>query len=196
MGSLSAGHLSILTLSMSRLYQIQSFVETGTFRGETTRWAAGVFASVKSIEMHDATYAQACLSLADLPNVELFHGDSASTLAQIVPSLTEPTIFWLDAHSGGGNFGSEDYCPLLDEIAAIRSSRLPHILLIDDARAFLAPPPPPFIPERWPGLSEVILALNQGQPCFTMTLCDAIIAAPPETRPLLTNFSAAVRPKI
>jgi len=196
MGSLASGHLSILTLSMARLFQIQSFVETGTFRGETTRWAAGVFASVHSVERDDATYAAACTSLAELKNVELYHGDSATKLAEIVAKLAEPAIFWLDAHAGGGFFGNEDCCPLLEEIAAIRASTQPHIVLIDDARAFLAPPPPPFDAEKWPGLTEVIFALNQGQRCYTMTMCDAIIAAPYEVCPLLRSFSAAVRPKI
>jgi len=82
------------------------------------------------------------------------------------------------------------------ELEAINSSPLQHIILIDDARAFLAPPPPPFKPECWPGLSEIILTLNSKHPTYTICMMDAIIAAPAAARPLLTQFSAAVRPKI
>ena len=70
-------------------------------------------------------------------------GNSAAELGRICPLLTGPALFWLDAHAGAGFFGSDDNCPLLDEIdACLVEARAEHCILIDDARAFVAPPPP------------------------------------------------------
>jgi hypothetical protein len=196
MGTLTSGPLSKLADALSKQFGIRHFVETGTFRGDTTRWAAARFERVTTIEMNERFYREGCASLAHLTNVSVLQGDSASALASITVSLDSPALFWLDAHSGGGNFGPDDYCPLLGELEAINASALQHVIIIDDARAFLAPPPPPFKPDRWPGLSEVILALNRRHSAYTICLCDAIIAAPSSARPLLTQFSAGVRKRI
>jgi hypothetical protein len=196
MGTLTSGPLSELALVLSKKFGIRDFVETGTFRGETTRWAAGRFEHVTTVEMNEQFYREACASLGDLPNVRVLHGDSVTVLKETIAALTGPALFWLDAHSGGGFFAAEDYCPLIGELQAINASPLQHVILIDDARAFLAPPPPPFKPEKWPGLSEVILTLNARFPTYTICLGDAIIATPLAAQNLLNQFSALVRPKI
>jgi hypothetical protein len=196
MGTLAAGPLSQLAIGLARQFGIRHFIETGTFRGQTTRWAAGCFELVTTVEMNEQFHREACTSLASFGNVNVLKGDSAEALRQVVSTLDGPALFWLDAHSGGGFFAAEDYCPLIEELQAINTSPIQHVILIDDARAFVAPPPPPFKPERWPGLSEIVLTLNARHPTYTFCLLDAIVAAPPSSRPLLTQFSAAVRPQI
>ena len=196
MGTLATGPLSQLAIALAKQFGIRHFVETGTFRGQTTRWAAGCFERVTTLEMNEQFYLEACASLSPLGNVEVMKGDSAETLQHVVSALDGPALFWLDAHSGGGFFAAEDYCPLLRELQAINTSPTQHVILIDDARAFLAPPPPPFKPERWPNLSEIILTLNARHPTYTYCLLDAIVAAPVSARLLLAQFSAAIRPQI
>jgi hypothetical protein len=196
LGTLTSGPLSELAIVLMRQFGIRHFVETGTFRGNTTRWAAAHFERVTTVEAQDGFYREACAALADLNNVSVLKGDSAEKLHEVVAGLDGPALFWLDAHSGGGYFAAEDYCPLLGELEAINLSSQQHVVFIDDARAFLAPPPPPFKPDRWPGLSEVILALNARHATYTICLLDAIVATPLSGRSVLTQFSAAVRPQI
>lgn len=196
MGTLTAGPLSQLALALRGHFGIEHFVETGTFRGATTRWAAGQFKQVTTVELNAELYAEARTALSDLPHVRVVHGDSGTALTKVVEELTGTAMFWLDAHAGGGYFAAEDYCPLVPELEAINRSPASHVILIDDARAFLAPPPPPFDASRWPSLDEVILTLNARHRLYCVCILDAIIAVPASARDLVTQFTNAVRPKI
>jgi len=101
-----------------------------------------------------------------MPNVEFALGNSAQQLGSVCPALAGPALFWLDAHAGAGFFGAADNCPLLDELEpCLEGPRADHCILIDDARAFVAPPPPPFGHRKWPSLDEVIaVPLCRGGP--------------------------------
>ena len=49
----------------------------------------------------------------------------------------QPAPFWLDAHYSGGTRGPRhEETPILVELAAILSSDIQHVILIDDAQAF------------------------------------------------------------
>jgi len=151
---------------------------------------------VVTVEAVHETFAAAREACRDLANVEFHHGDSAEFLPKLVPTLTEPCLFWLDAHAGGGRFGDRDVCPLMAEIAAINLSPLPHYILIDDARAFVATCPPPFVADVWPSLDEIIPALVARHPHHVVCINDAIIAVPPAFRRALQEFCIRVRPRI
>lgn len=196
MGFICGPPLDGLCESIARDCGVTTFVETGTHRGNTARWAAGRFARVVTVEAVHETFAATREACRDLANVEFHHGDSAAFLPALVPTLTEPCLFWLDAHAGGGNFGDRDVCPLLAEIAAINLSPLPHYVLIDDARAFVATCPPPFVADVWPSLDEIIPALVARHPHHVVCINDAIIAVPPAFRRALQEFCIRIRPTI
>lgn len=196
MGFICGPPLDGLCESIARDCGVTTFVETGTHLGNTARWAAGRFARVVTVEAVHETFAAAREACRDLANVEFHHGDSAAFLPALVPTLTEPCLFWLDAHAGGGNFGDRDVCPLLAEIAAINLSPLPHYVLIDDARAFVATCPPPFVADVWPSLDEIIPALVARHPHHVVCINDAIIAVPPAFRRALQEFCIRIRPTI
>jgi len=66
-------------------------------------------------------------------------------------------LFWLDAHwSGGDTYGENDECPLMDELKIIFQYRKNYVILIDDARLFMAPPPKPHKIENWPSIKEIV----------------------------------------
>jgi len=100
MGTLTSGPLSQLAILLARQFGAQDFVETGTFRGDTTRWASGCFSRVSSIEMSEEYFREASAALTGLTNVKLHRGDSATVLKEVVAELTGPAVFWLDAHAG------------------------------------------------------------------------------------------------
>ena len=81
--------------------------------------------------------------------------------------------------------------------AAIACRILPfeHFILIDDARAFLAPPPPPFDADEWLDLGEV-LATVRAAPLHCVAIMDLLICAPPEAKGYVRAFCNRVRPTI
>jgi len=193
MGVLYEGWNSDLVVSLIRATRIRAFVETGTYRGDGTAWAARHFDRVVTIELRADFYAAAVQRFANCPSVQCLHGDSTDLLPALVSALDEPAIFWLDAHAGGGHFGPADRCPLLAEIDAITASPQLHCVLIDDARAFVAPPPAPFDYRAWPTLDEVVTRLA---PRYVLIANDCLIAVPRTLRPLVADLVAIVRPTI
>lgn len=131
-----------LMLYIKQLNCIETYLEAGTFQGGTARWMAGEFERVVTIENSHSLYEEARQRHQDAANIEFLFGDSRTRLAEIVPTLQEQAIFWLDSHwCGGESYGESDQCPLLDELEIINAAEIDHIVLIDDARLFLAPPP-------------------------------------------------------
>jgi len=106
----------------------------------------------------------------------------------IVASLTRPAPFWLDSRwSGPGTAGDDAECPLPDEVRAIRALALDHVILIDDARYFLAPPPPPHDWRSWPSLDEALAFLEVPRRCWAFVQDDVIFGVPPVARSVLAT---------
>lgn len=161
------------------------FVESGTFTGATSRWAAQHFDFVFTMERHEPLFRQHGEALKALGNVQPLNGDSRALLPVIAKGLMEfHALYWLDAHwSGEGTAGAEDECPLLDELTAL-AHREHDVILIDDARLFLCAPPKPHNPLAWPGIAEVVQALGPRR--HVQVIDDVIYAVPNE--PLLVRL--------
>jgi hypothetical protein len=194
-GTISTGPLASLTTKLARKYGIDCFVETGTFHGDAARFAAKLFPRVVTIEIKREYQEQAILQSPGT-NIEFLLGDSASLLPDVVAGLTGTALFWLDGHAGAGFYADEDNCPLLSELRAIGTSPHPHVILVDDARAFLAPCPPPFKFEAWPTLREVLDAACGRFPYYCVVICDCIICVPEAMRMDVVEFCNEVRPSI
>jgi len=176
-------------------YKLASFFETGTYYGESSVWAAEHFAVVKTVERAPMLYATASFKLGRLRNVKLEFGDSRVVLAQALPDLP-PTLFWLDAHwCGGATAGELDAeCPLLDELALIAPELDRHFVLIDDARLFAMPPPPPHKAASWPSLAEIFDALRSRHQPYITIYRDVIIAVPAHAKPGLVAYLQGILP--
>ena len=71
-------------------------------------------------------------------SITLIHDDSVNGLKSLLPTLKEPSCFWLDAHAGAAKYarGPKDV-PLIDEIIEIEKTGITdHIIAIDDAHLF------------------------------------------------------------
>lgn len=113
------------------------FVETGTFLGDTVQAMLGDFETLISIELSEKLYRKALKRFAGREKVSLFNGDSGEVLARILPDLTRPALFWLDAHFSSGVTARGDFdTPLYKELDLILNHPLAqkHVILIDDAR--------------------------------------------------------------
>lgn len=126
MGCLAQTTLSSMVLPLRRQYNLQTMVETGTATGDSTVWAADHFNKVFSIERQPMLFRAARDRCRTYQNITLLLGDSRQRLPDILNALTEPAMFWLDAHS-------DTDTPILDELDMINTSPLRHVVLIDDA---------------------------------------------------------------
>lgn len=189
MGNIRQGPPEAIVLHLMREHAIGTFVETGTFMGNTARWASNHFKHVFTIEFAESIYRQAVAAHAGVPQITFLFGHTREKLAEVVPQLGAPAIFWLDAHwSDGATYGAGDECPVLDEIAIIVGASADHIILIDDARMFLAPPPRPHETSAWPDIAAVTQALDARGPRYTVVLEDVIVSAPASARAALSTY--------
>lgn len=120
-------------------HHIHNFIETGTYRGETTASIAPYVQKVYTVELSVALHAAAVEQFAQTPHVICLHGDSGDLLAGILEELEEPALLWLDGHySGGITAKGSEHSPILRELQHISTSTHAnaHVILIDDARCF------------------------------------------------------------
>jgi hypothetical protein len=156
MGIVRFGAPRELVLWLRDCFGCRTFVETGTNKGETAVWAADNFDQVFTIEAYEPLYREAVETFGNRANIRFLEGDSRHHIRSILGSLAEPAVFWLDAHwCGEYTFGRSDECPLVGELEALNASKVQHVVLIDDARLFLAPPPAPHDASHWPDIAEI-----------------------------------------
>ena len=192
MGMVTPGAPQDLILHFKQQSQINAFVETGTHLGNTAAWAGGHFSRTITMERSAALVDAIKSRFAGQSNVECIFGDCREELERVVPTLLTPAIFWLDAHwSGGVTYGEKDECPLLDEIAVIGRSKVPHLIFIDDARLFLEPPPAPHDAASWPAINEICQVLAANGDWYVCIVDDVIVRVPNKLRNSLTDFRRA-----
>ena len=168
----------------------QDFVETGTNVAGTVAWAGRNFPRAISIEADPHFHALARARLASAANVELRLGESQAELVPVIAALRRPALVWLDAHwSGEGTAGEAMECPLLDEIAVVDAGEFQHAILIDDARLFLNPPPPPHKADQWPTIGAIVDLLRaRYTDAFVTVTDDVIVRVPASLRSPLEKF--------
>lgn len=117
-----------------------TWVETGTFLGDTTALLAAHARKVYSIEPEPTLFKKASARFRDHANVEILKGTSEEVLPTLMPRLDGNVCFWLDGHySHGLTYRGPTDCPVIEELAAIEAhtDRLDAIhILIDDIRLF------------------------------------------------------------
>jgi hypothetical protein len=189
MGAVTFGIPKKLVLLLKEHFSTNVFVETGTFKGKTSIWAAGIFNEVYTIENSKELFDTTSKSLTEYRNIHPLYGNSALQLKNVISEINQRAIFWLDAHWCGGNtYGNDDPCPLLDEIRIIKQSSYNHIIIIDDARFFLKPPPKPQNSDLWPGLKEILDILNRDENYFTFVSEDVIVSLPQSGKKALQPY--------
>jgi hypothetical protein len=113
------------------------FVETGTYKDETSAEMAPHFNNVHTIEIQPDLFRRT-FQLFKNTNVKCHFGDCAKVLPILAPTLTENTVFWLDGHWSCGETGKGDKdVPLLEELNAINNGyKGTAVIIVDDYRLF------------------------------------------------------------
>jgi hypothetical protein len=125
-------------LRVARQYGCRTFVESGTFYGQTVARVKNQFEKVISFELSRDLFELNALAFSRYEHIEVRFGDSADLLRGINQRASGRILFWLDGHySGPGTALGTVVSPILAELDAIQQNgRADDCILIDDARLF------------------------------------------------------------
>ena len=130
-------------------YDIKNFVETGTGKAEVVQSVveADDTLNVHTIEVIPEIYDKNKINFSYLKDVNWHLGTSFDILPEILPDLKGTTLFWMDAHFPGADFGLSSYgdekdddkrLPLKKELETIVANRdvTNDVFVIDDLRIY------------------------------------------------------------
>ena len=130
-------------------YDIKNFVETGTGQAEVVRsvYEADETLNIHTIEVVEEIFDQNKIKFSYLKDVSWHLGTSFKILPTILPTFDGNTLFWMDAHFPGADFGLSSYgeekdmdkrLPLKRELESIVQSRdvKNDVFVIDDLRIY------------------------------------------------------------
>ena len=118
---------------------VSNFVETGTYKGDTSLMAAEHFDKVFTMEIVEDLYRGSMERAAreGVTNVSFHLGDSLEVLPKILPQVEDGAVFFIDAHQSGPDTGNNQkhLVPLFEELDLILSRDLgPSVFIFDDVR--------------------------------------------------------------
>lgn len=117
-----------------------TWVETGTYMGDTTKFLSEIATMVYSIEPEPTLFSQAEQKFSNTSNVKIIKGLSEEVLPKLLPTISGNVCFWLDGHySEGITFKGPQDTPIIDELTVIGENIAPmgkFVVMIDDVRCF------------------------------------------------------------
>jgi len=146
----------------AKKYSLDTFIETGTFLGDTVYALRNNFKKIISVELSSDLCNKARRRFANDKHISILQGDSGALMGSILDSLKEPALFWLDGHySGGITARGELDTPIIKELGLILNHHIKnHVILIDDARCFVGENDYPTIKELLAFVSKLNNNLN------------------------------------
>jgi len=117
-----------------------TWVETGTYMGDTTSVLSKVAKMVYSIEPGPTLFSKAEQRFSNTSNVKIMRGLSEDVFPKLLPTIGGDVCFWLDGHySAGVTFKGPQDTPILDELTVIgrhitQMSKM--VVMVDDVRCF------------------------------------------------------------
>lgn len=178
--------------TLKKIFNITIFIETGTYNGDTSACAAQIFDEVHTIELSPEFYNRACHRFKNNSRVTVHLGDSKHVLPQLLATIdNQKILFWLDGHYSAGNTAKgETNTPILQELAAIKASKINNsIIMIDDIRLFQQPhiDASQTSVGGYPSFKQTIEAIKEINPAYQMVLLGDILLAFPENERLFIS---------
>jgi glycosyltransferase involved in cell wall biosynthesis len=193
MGAIHFSLESRLVEAIQKKLQPTIFFETGTYKGDTIAQQLNFFKKIISVELADDLWKEASARFEHEQHVKIIHGNSPQVLAEIHDQLSqESVVYWLDAHwcLASGTAGEKSQCPLLEELKAIAHLNRDSIIIIDDARLFLAPPLVPHEVSEWPQFNAIVKALYSiSEEHELMVVNDVILYYPVSIKNEIINYA-------
>jgi len=118
---------------------IKYFVETGSYKGDTSMSVSPLYEKVYAIEIEKTLYEDGINSAKSkgIENITFINGDSVSVLPEIITDIKEGAVFFIDAHLSGRDSGwnQKERVPILSELVSILDSKIgPSVFIINDLR--------------------------------------------------------------
>lgn len=154
----------------AKRFSFHTLLETGTFLGDMVYATRRTFSRILSIELDKTLYERAKQRFSAYDHISIIWGDSGELLPDILANIKQPCLFWLDAHYSGekttkGNIES----PIMQELYHILGhSAVEHVILIDDARAFVGR-------NDYPTIRELQEFVSERRPNWAFEVKDDII---------------------
>jgi hypothetical protein len=161
---------------LAEAFHADTFIESGTYQGDTPLVAAPFFKIIHTIELSPLLHKAAQERLKNLSHIHVHQGNSPTVLRAILPSLVgRKIVFWLDGHySAGTTARGDSNCPILEELAAIKENNIRDaIIVIDDVRLFA-------VEEEWPSLKDVVTYIVEINPSYRGIIIGDILVAYPD----------------
>lgn len=163
-------------LDYKNKFNLNILVETGTFQGEMVEAQRRNFSKIYSIELSHDYYQKAVQKFKRFNHIQIVEGDSSVKLKEVTKTLNEPALFWLDGHYSGGNTAKGDLnCPIYGELDTVFSTKLEHILVIDDAKDFNGT-------QDYPTIEALNNYVLSKRPHYKMDVRDNIISFYPDKK--------------
>jgi hypothetical protein len=149
---------------LAKEFNITTFIETGTGRGETLEEVLSIFPDIYTVELSEELFKEVKEKYGCL--VRCFPGKSIDMLEYIFPLIANTTsLYWLDAHwSGGPTAGEDEQTPLMRELELINRKTInDDFIIIDDAHTFFSPAAlkPPYDSNKYPSIVEIFNELHR-----------------------------------
>ena len=126
---------TLAVLTLAREHGISVFVETGTLIGSRVGAVLHDFREIHSVELSKELYSRCVGRFRGMSHVHLYNGDSGQILPDILSSVQERCLYFLDAHYSAGTTarGNRDSA-LEDEMSVIvpRLEKYDDVILVDD----------------------------------------------------------------
>jgi hypothetical protein len=139
-GSLKESEITYIHQVDPKYKNIKNFVETGTYKADSTVIAAKHFENVYTIEIFEQLYeeSKARADNEGITNITFYLGDSLDKLKEITPKVLDGAVFFIDAHISGSDSGwnGTTRVPIFEELDIILSnpSLGPSVFIVDDLR--------------------------------------------------------------
>jgi len=131
-----------------RRYRLRVLVETGTYYGEMVSAMRRHVERIYSIELDPQLARRAAAKFARSSRVTILQGDSGQLMPELLRTVAEPALFWLDAGYYGWAGLQGDRQRLTTELDSIlRDHRFRHVILMDDARGLNGQNGAPTVPQ-------------------------------------------------
>ena len=118
----------------AKRYGLRTFIETGTYYGEMVAALKHDFDRIFSVESDHGLAERAARLFARQPHIRILEGPSEQIIPELLKSLDEPALFWLDAGYYTWDNLPRDRERLPIELAAIFGHAVRgHVVLVDDA---------------------------------------------------------------
>lgn len=105
-------------------HKINTVIETGTYKGDTSLGLSSMVPNVVTIEINDKYFHEAKENLLDRNNVTQLLGDAPDIIDRNMKSFRGPLLFFLDSHWYKN--------PLLAELQVIAKHGIKPIIIIHD----------------------------------------------------------------